>query len=199
MKANAKKLFRSHYDTTLLTVFLTLVISIGANSVIPLVGGILVLPIFVGRSRVFLDVARGEDARIDSLLETFKTGYAEKVLTLFLRNLFIFLWTLLLIVPGIIKMFSYALVPFILAESSFDPTKQKAIDESRRMMDGHKMELFVIYLSFIGWYLLGMLTLGILNILYVEPYVQQTVALFYEKVKEEKGLISDTSHPMIEG
>lgn len=199
MKDKAKSLFRSQYDVTLLGVFLTLVVSIGVNSVLPLLGGIFVLPIFVGRSRIFLDIARGKTAKIDSLLEAFKRDYAERLLTMFLRNLFLVLWYLLLIVPGVIKQMSYALVPFILAEESFDPKKDKAIDESRRMMDGHKGELFVIYLSFIGWYLLGALTLGILTILYVEPYIQQTLALFYEKVKEEKGLISETSQSAIEG
>lgn len=199
MKDKAKSLFRSQYDVTLLGVFLTLVVSVGANSVLPFIGGIFVLPVFVGRSRIFLDIARGGTAEIDSLLEAFKRDYAERLLTMFLRNLFLVLWYLLLIVPGFIKQMSYALVPFILAEESFDPKKDKAIDESRRMMDGHKGELFVIYLSFIGWYILGFLTLGILTILYVEPYIQQTLALFYEKVKEEKGLVSETSQSAIEG
>ncbi|MFP4078822.1 MAG: DUF975 family protein [Candidatus Izemoplasmataceae bacterium] len=198
LKAQAKKLFRNQYDVTLLTVFLTLVISIGAGSVIPLAGAILILPIYIGRSRVFLDIARGKKGNIDSLLETFKTDYAEKVLTLFLKNLFLFLWFLLLIVPVVVKSMSYALVPYIMAEEDFDPKKEKAIDISRQMMDGYKKELFVIYLSFIGWYILGALTLGILTILYVEPYVQQTRALFYEKVKAETTALDHRAQPMLE-
>ena len=199
MKDKAKSLFRTQYDVTLLGVLLTILISAGAGTVLPLVGGIFVLPILVGRSRIFLDIARGKAAKIDSLLEAFKKDYAERLLALFLMHLFLFLWYLLLIVPGVIKTLSYALVPYILAEDSFDPNKHGAIDESRRMMDGHKWELFVIYLSFIGWDILGALTLGILTILYVEPYVQQTLALFYEKIKDEKGLVSETSQPAIEG
>lgn len=198
LKAEAKRLFKSQYDVTLLAVFLTLVISIGAGSILFLAGSILILPIYVGRSRIFMDIARGGKGNIDALLETFKTDYAEKLLTLFLKNLFLVLWSLLLVVPGIIKAMSYALVPYIMAEEDYDPQNDKAIDISRQWMNGYKKELFVIYLSFIGWFILGFLTLGILTILYVIPYVEQTLALFYDKVKAEKSLTEKTAQPMLE-
>ena len=185
MKQQAKKLFKNQYSTTLLTVLLTLLISVGAGSVLPIIGAVLIAPIFIGRSRVFLDIARGKKGEIDDVLTPFKDEqYADFMLIMFLRGLFIFLWSLLLIIPGIIKSLSYAMVPYILAEDGVDVKHTDAITASREMMDGHKWRLFVIYLSFIGWYILGALTLGVLTVLYVEPYVQQTLALFYEDIKE---------------
>ncbi len=193
MKQKAKTLFRDQYSTTLLAVLLTLLISVGAGSVLPLIGAVLIAPIFVGRSRVFLDIARGKKGNIDNLLEPFKDEqYADRMLVLFLKALYQFLWFLLLIVPGIVKTLSYAMVPYILAEDGVDVKNTDAITLSREMMDGHKMRLFMLYLSFIGWYILGALTLGILTVLYVEPYVQQTLALFYDDIKTPKQQVLDT-------
>lgn len=93
------------------------------------------------------------------------------------------LWSLLLIIPGIVKACSYAMTPYILYDN---PKLQgnAAIELSMRMMRGHKMKLCVLYLSFIGWFLLCILTLGI-GFLWLKPYVQASKAAFYEDVKEE--------------
>lgn len=103
--------------------------------------------------------------------------------TLFLRAVYTLLWSLLLIIPGIVKACSYAMTPYILYD---DPKLQgnAAIELSMRMMRGHKMKLCVLYLSFIGWFLLCILTLGI-GFLWLKPYVQASKAAFYEDVKEE--------------
>lgn len=194
MKDKAKTLFRDQYSTTLLTVLLAMLISVGAGSVLPLIGAVLIAPIFIGRSRVFLDIARGEKGDIDRLLEPFKDDqYADRMLVMFLRTLFELLWFLLLIIPGIIKTLSYAMVPFILAEDNVNVKTTDAITMSRQMMNGHKWRLFKLYLSFIGWYILGGLTLGILIVLYVEPYVQQTLALFYDDIKGTQEEAIDTN------
>lgn len=103
--------------------------------------------------------------------------------TLFLQNIYTLLWALLLIIPGIVKSYSYAMTPYILYD---DPKLQgnAAIELSMRMMRGHKLELFLLHLSFIGWLLLCILTLGI-GFLWLIPYVHSTQAAFYEDVKEE--------------
>lgn len=103
--------------------------------------------------------------------------------TLFLRAVYTLLWSLLLIIPGIVKACSYAMTPYILYDN---PKLQgnAAIELSMRMMRGHKMKLCVLYLSFIGWFLLCILTLGI-GFLWLKPYVQASKAAFYEDVKEE--------------
>ena len=93
------------------------------------------------------------------------------------------LWTLCLIVPGIIKSFSYALTPFILNERP-ELSADEAIELSMKMMDGHKMDMFLLYLSFIGWYLLALLTCCI-GFLWLMPYIYTTQAAFYEDVKAE--------------
>ena len=97
--------------------------------------------------------------------------------------LFTFLWTLLFIIPGIIKAFSYAMSPYILEENP-ELSANEAIDRSRAMMKGHKFDLFWLYLSFIGWGFLCIFTLGI-GLLWLMPYMQTAEAAFYEDVKAE--------------
>ncbi|MBO7655856.1 MAG: DUF975 family protein [Kiritimatiellae bacterium] len=102
-----------------------------------------------------------------------------------LTSLFTFLWGLLFVIPGIIKIFSYAMTPFILLEHP-DVGIMDAITESRRLMDGNKMRLFLFLLSFIGWWILASLTFGIL-LLWLIPYQRVSVAAFYRSVVREKG------------
>ena len=103
----------------------------------------------------------------------------------FLMGLFICLWGLLLIIPGIIKAYSYMLTPFIVMENP-QMSITDAIDESRRLMDGNKWRAFCLALSFIGWWLLGILTLGILWF-WLIPYQSITMGAFYRAVLREKG------------
>ena len=102
---------------------------------------------------------------------------------LFLMGLKLFLWYLLLIIPGIIKAFGYALTPFLLVDCP-ELTPLQCIKLSDKMMKGHKFDLFYLYLSFIGWALLGILTLGI-GYLWLYPYMYTSVAAFYEDVKAQ--------------
>ena len=106
----------------------------------------------------------------------FGTGFAQ----MFLVGLYTFLWTLLLIIPGIVKGFSYAMTPFILADNA-NLTANQAITRSRELMDGHKWELFVLSLTFIGWDILGALTCGI-GMLWVTPYKNAAYATFYRQI-----------------
>ena len=113
------------------------------------------------------------------------------------RDLFILLWTLLLIVPGIIKSYSYRLVPYILSENPHMDRK-RALELSQQMMDGHKMEAFVLELSFFGWFLLSALTCGLVGIFYVNPYLDATFAEFYVAIRTEsigKGLVAEGELP----
>ena len=97
--------------------------------------------------------------------------------------IFIALWSLLLIIPGIVKSLSYAMTPYILEENP-ELSANEAIDRSRAMMRGHKYDLLWLYLSFIGWFLLSFLTLGI-GLLWLIPYVETAQAAFYEDVKAD--------------
>ena len=109
--------------------------------------------------------------------------YWHKVLGMLLMGIFIFLWTLLLVIPGIIKTFSYAMTPYILHEYP-NVGVNDAIDISRKMMKGHKLDLFLLELSFIGWMILTAFSLGI-GLLWLAPYMQTAHAGFYEEVKAE--------------
>ena len=102
---------------------------------------------------------------------------------LFLMGLKLFLWYLLLIIPGIIKAFGYALTPFLLVDCP-ELTPLQCIKLSDKMMKGHKFDLFFLELSFIGWILLGVLTLCI-GYLWLLPYMYTSIAAFYEDVKAQ--------------
>lgn len=114
-----------------------------------------------------------------SQFDRFGTGFAQA----FLRGLYVFLWSLLFVFPGIVKSFSYAMTPFLLAEYP-ELTVSQAITLSRKIMNGHKLDLFFLDLTFIGWSLLNILTLGI-GSLWLNPYVNATWAAFYRQLQEE--------------
>lgn len=112
----------------------------------------------------------------------FTPDYWRNVKTLFLRDLFRFLWGLLLIVPGIIKRYSYRMAPYILADRP-ELSGTEVLTLSRQMMNGHKWKTFVLDLSFLGWNILSALTFGLLGIFYVNPYRQCTNAELYRELK----------------
>ena len=120
-----------------------------------------------------------------TLLDGFRSGhYVNIVLTMFLRDLFTALWSLLLVVPGIVKHYEYLMVPYIIAENPAMDYKE-AFQISKQMMDGEKMEAFIMDLSFLGWYLLSAVTCGLLAIFYVNPYVQASFAEMYTFNKQK--------------
>lgn len=122
---------------------------------------------------------------IGTLLDAFRSGhYVNIVLTMFLRDLFTTLWSLLLVVPGIVKHYEYLMVPYIIAENPAMDYKE-AFQISKQMMDGEKMEAFIMDLSFLGWYLLSAVTCGLLAIFYVNPYVQASFAEMYTFNKQK--------------
>jgi uncharacterized membrane protein len=98
----------------------------------------------------------------------------------FLTGLFIFLWSLLLVIPGIIAALKYSMAPFIMAENP-NMTARQALNASTELMDGHKTELFFLELSFIGWMILNAFTLGI-GSFWLNPYMNATLAAFYRSI-----------------
>ena len=143
----------------------------------------ILVPLAYGYNVAFLDFKRTVQAvKIEQLFDGFK-DYSRVVLTGLLQGIYIFLWTLLLIVPGIIKSLSYSQTNYILKDYP-ELKNNAAIELSMAMMKGHKFDYFCLILSFIGWILLGILTLGI-GLLWVSPYIATASAHFYEHVKEE--------------
>lgn len=115
----------------------------------------------------------------------FKNGYMKIVGGVLLKNIFLCLWSLLFIVPGIIKLYSYRMVEYILADNP-DMGIMDAITLSRQMMNGNKWRTFLLDLSFIGWYILSVCTCGILDLFWVAPYRNQADAALYLALKNQQ-------------
>lgn len=159
-------------------------ISLGGLGLVGFLLSILVFnPLIVGCYRFFLQNSRGS-AELNELGAGFKGDWGNVVLVMFLKNLFLALWTMLFIIPGIVKAYAYRMVPYILKEHP-ELSGTQAITLSRRMMKGHKGDAFVLDLSFIGWILLSALTFGILHLFYVGPYIQATDAELYKVVRAD--------------
>lgn len=109
--------------------------------------------------------------------------WGRKAWGMFLVGLFYSLWTLLLIIPGIVKYYAYALTPYILIDNP-ELSANQAVNLSMKMMKGHKFDLFFLHLSFIGWIFLSIFTFGI-GLLWVMPYMITAQAAFYQDVKKE--------------
>ena len=138
----------------------------------------LILPLEAGCCRFFYQNLL-EKAEVKEVAYGYDHGYKNVIKTLFVRDIFLFLWCLLLIIPGIIKAYQYRMIPYILAEHPDMPRKE-VFYYSKMMMKGNKWKAFVLDLSFIGWWILSGLTLGILSIFYVNPYYQSTCAALYQ-------------------
>lgn len=144
-------------------------------------------PIEVALINAFLAYDR-DQSRVGLIENMFRNAfdknYLHKVLGMFLMTLFVALWSLLLIIPGLIKGYAYALTPFILEENP-EMSAYDAIKYSEKIMMGHKWDLFILNLSFIGWFILCCFTFGI-GFLWLVPYVQLAQCEFYEDIKAEQ-------------
>ncbi|MDD6499751.1 MAG: DUF975 family protein [Bacteroidales bacterium] len=145
---------------------------------------LLALPLSWGLTVSLLRNHREESVDLENLFDGFRGGrYTRVFCALFLVNLFTFLWTLLLIIPGIMKAFSYALTPYILLDEP-ELTARQAITRSCEIMQGRRWKLFCLSLSFIGWGILSLLTFGI-GFLWLAPYMNASIAAFYEDARAE--------------
>lgn len=163
-------------------IFLLIVVIIACIIVIPL--QVLVFnPLEIGCKRFFIKNLK-EDAQTREICYAFDNGYKNNVKIMFLRDLYTALWLFLLVIPGIIKTYEYQMIPYILAENP-GISKEEAFSLSKKMMYGNKWKSFVLDLSFLGWEILNIFTLGILGVFYLNPYEAQTEAALYEAVKNQ--------------
>ncbi len=151
---------------------------IGTSVVVSL----LILPLTFGYDTIFLRNLRSEPVGVEHMFDGFR-DYGRIFVTLLWQNILITLWTLLLIVPGIVKALAYALTPYILLDNPKLSTVE-AIHLSREMMFGYKGKLFLLLLSFIGWGILCLFTCGI-GVLWLLPYISSSLAAFYEDVRAD--------------
>ena len=138
-------------------------------------------PIEVGCKRFYVRNLN-ESAQIGNVGFAFDNNYKNITKTMFFRDLYTILWTFLFIIPGIVKSYEYQMIPYLLAENP-QMSREQAFAESKRMMSGQKWRAFVLDLSFIGWNILSAITLGILGIFYVQPYMDATHAALYEALR----------------
>ena len=165
----------------IIALFIFSIVFLFLFAVIMVVDIFLVNPFEVGGKR-FMRMSVEGTAQVKEIAYGFDHSYKNVVKVLFYRDLYVFLWALLFIIPGIVKMYQYFLVPYILTEYP-DMEYKAALQLSRDMMEGNKWQTFVLGLSFILWDILGALTLGIVEIFYVNPYRSLTFAALYCKLK----------------
>ena len=136
----------------------------------------------VGVKKMFLRARATRKADIGDMFSMF-SSYGPVMKTMFFYDLYIWLWSLLFLIPCIIKIYSYYMVPYIVAENPGIST-DRAFEITKRTMDGEKGKAFYMHLSFIGWYLLGVIACCI-GILFVNPYANATYAEFYAYAKQK--------------
>ncbi len=157
------------------------------------VGSLLLIGVIeFGVCAFMLTLTRNKNSEFGKLLSGFDR-FGDACLTGILKYVYTFLWGLLFVIPGYVKNYSYSMTMYIMQDHP-ELSGNEAITKSREMMNGHKFDLFVLDLTFLGWYILGAMTFGILLIFYVFPYHQATRANFYEQLRmDSEGLTAPGS------
>ena len=130
-----------------------------------------------------------ETAMVGEITEPLRADLKRTAVTIFLQKLSVFLWGLLFIIPGVIKAYSYRLVPYILADHP-EMSAREVLRHSAKLMDGEKLNSFLFDLSFLGWHLLGVLSCGLIEIFYTCPYHDSANAALYQKLLEKEQTLS---------
>lgn len=187
LKAAAKEQIKGKIGILFVITLIIGLISGAAGAILSFIPGgsivasVIITPAFmISIIRVYLNVVKGEQPKVSDAFSGFDDFWAAFKVN-FLVGLFTFLWSLLFVIPGIIKALSYSMSLYILAENKGKPALE-CINESKAMTEGHKAELFVLGLSFYGWLLLCGFTFGIAYI-WVGPYMQATYINAYNSLK----------------
>lgn len=187
MKQRAKtclgsQIFAGKWLIALVFVLLVSAISSTASAITFGIASLLLTgPLSFGLCFVFLKQARdGKEMSFADLFKGFTANFGDNFLIALMTSIYIFLWSLLFIIPGIIKYYAYSMSYYVKADHP-EMDWSECIKTSRMLMKGHKFKLFVLQLSFIGWYIVGMLCLGI-GVLWVDAYYRATEAQFYDSI-----------------
>lgn len=198
LKSQAKGILSANYWPIIGATVLVMAILVAVASV-PGIGSIasyFIIPVSLGLTLYIVGLIDGGKPSITDIFTNAFDGryYLRRVGGYAWMMLFTFLWSLLFAIPGIVKAYSYALTPYILAKYPEVQAKE-ALKVSMKIMDGKKAELFVLQLSFIGWAMLAGITFGLLGIFFVIPYMAITDTLWFKRTMEsaiETGLFSYT-------
>jgi uncharacterized membrane protein len=149
-----------------------------------------------GTTKMFIGVTKDVNPEIeDILLVGFKNNYVRSLVTALLQSVYIFLWSLLLIIPGIIKAYAYSM-SFYLLNKEPELQHSDAITKSKDYMNGHKMDIFLLHLSYIGWFFLSLFTAGIL-LLWVMPKLMTAQTLMFDEIYLEKNPIIEVKEETV--
>lgn len=163
-----------------------------------LIGSIIISgPLVYGLHRISVRISKGDrDVTVNNLFDGFKECFAEALILNFMISLYVALWSLLLIIPGIVKSYSYSLA-FYIQQDSEDKSWKYCLNKSRELMNGYKMSAFMLDLSFIGWYLLGTICCGI-GVFFVTPYHLQAKTNFYHEVLAKHNVHAEVEPQVVE-
>ena len=179
LKAMAKDQLKGNIGIMFLCMLLVAVIT--GVSGFTFIGPIILGPLFViSLTRIYLRLTEGTKPEIKDIFSGVDVIWKSIWLSI-LIGIFTALWSMLLFIPGLIKALSYSMSMYILADNP-GMTAREALNESKRITKGHKMELFVLMISFILWFMLGSITFGIAYI-YVVPYLNTTIANYYKTIR----------------
>ena len=188
LKKNARaQLGNNIFEKTwlmLLLVFLLYsgIVSIAASASWGIASVIVAGPLIFGVNRICVKLIMGKkEINIEEMFVGFKECFTQSLLLSLMTAIYTFLWSLLFVIPGIVKSYSYAMAPYILQDNP-SLEWEECLDESKKMMDGNKWQLFCLDFSFLGWYFVGALCFGI-GALWVYPYHYMAKANFYLALK----------------
>lgn len=194
IKEEAKRLLNQNRSPMVVAVLVIYLVNIAVAAISAGILGVLVSGLLtVALNGFFVHMWRSENDIVSGMIaDNLNEGALRKIGGMLWMQLKVFLWTLLLFVPGIIKSYSYFLTPYILAEHPNVPAME-ASRLSEKMMQGHRTEVFITQMSFLGWAFVSALTMNVLYVLHVGPYMQLTYAGIYDEIKRislEEGIIT---------
>lgn len=143
----------------------------------------MVIPVSLGITRYFILLAKGGSPAVDELFYIYKHNLGTAIVTVLLEGIYVILWSLLLVVPGIIKSYSYLMIEYMVAENP-GMDRKRAFEITKATMAGDKWKAFVLGLSFIGWILLCGITFGI-GFIFLSPYISATMSHYYLDLKDK--------------
>lgn len=183
LKALAKARLKNNWGTAILVILLQGVITYVVGIALPGIGNIASLilsgPLTFGVTYVYVQFSYGQSAQVGDAFKGF-SYFGNTFLLYLLRAIFVALWSLLLVVPGIMKAYSYAMATYLMVQEP-SISAQDALKKSEQCMKGHRMEMFMLVLSFFGWWMLCIVTFGVAT-LFVAPYLNETLILFFQQL-----------------
>ncbi|MBQ8611673.1 MAG: DUF975 family protein [Oscillospiraceae bacterium] len=190
IRAEARAILKNNWGTAFVCMLIYSLLVGAVSNMVPLLSFVIGGPLAYGLVALYLGRARGTRMDVNTLFAGFNRFVDTLVLGL-LQGLFVFLWSLLFVIPGVIKSYSYAMAFYIMHdEPGIKP--MEALRKSEEMMKGYKGSLFGLQLSFIGWWLLIIVTLGLASF-FVAPYMQAATAIFYQRLRGEATVLEENS------